>query len=77
VDAFEVVLADAVADADDGDGDAVIGTDDTAVEGALLWPYTGVLRMPVAVTAAVAVAVFLRNDRRVSPDGWLVRLSIK
>src|SRR5262245_1196118 len=45
------------------------------VEGALLCPYTGVLKRPVAATAAVAVAVFLRKSRRVSlPEVWFVWL---
>src|SRR5437016_3066949 len=37
------------------------------VEGAEDWPYTGVLKTPVAATAAAAVAVFFKKSRRVSP----------
>ena len=34
------------------------------VEGAWVWPYTGVLMMPVAATAAATVADFLMKSRR-------------
>src|SRR5262245_50825413 len=45
------------------------------VEGALLCPYTGVFKRPVAATAAVAVAVFLRKSRLVSlPEVWFAWL---